>query len=388
MSFKLNSQRNFTVAAMSLAAAAFVLNIGMQAYAQQVRKKENVKKEEVYTRPKPTRPIKPEIPSANRYRQDKVFLEYADSLFKVENFRDTVERQIVKGNVKFRQAGMWMYCDSAYYYPTLNSLDAFGHVKMEQGDTLFVYADKLYYEGNERLAKLQNGPSREKVRLINRDVTLTTDSLDYSIAMELGWYSRWGTIDDKVNTLTSLYGEYSPGTKKADFYTDVVLVNNRDGYTMLTDTLHYNTDTHIARIESRTEIRSANDTIFTTRGLYDTELGNAELMSRSTIVHKDSSNNVTTLEGDSIIYDKATRISRAFMFRDPAKNGMPMVLTDTAHKITLIGGYGVYNDSTREALATVYPLLMEYSQTDTLFLRSDTIRTFIVTEMVKAARRW
>ncbi|MDE5976135.1 MAG: hypothetical protein K2G69_06275, partial [Muribaculaceae bacterium] len=36
----------------------------------------------------------------------------------------------------------------------------------------------------------------------------------------------------------------------------------------------------------------------------------------------------------------------------------------------------------------VYPLLMEYSQTDTLFLRSDTIRTFIVTEMVKAARRW
>ncbi|MDE6299438.1 MAG: hypothetical protein K2M10_07325, partial [Muribaculaceae bacterium] len=340
MSFKLNSQRNFTVAAMSLAAAAFVLNIGMQAYAQQVRKKENVKKEEVYTRPKPTRPIKPEIPSANRYRQDKVFLEYADSLFKVENFRDTVERQIVKGNVKFRQAGMWMYCDSAYYYPTLNSLDAFGHVKMEQGDTLFVYADKLYYEGNERLAKLQNGPSREKVRLINRDVTLTTDSLDYSIAMELGWYSRWGTIDDKVNTLTSLYGEYSPGTKKADFYTDVVLVNNRDGYTMLTDTLHYNTDTHIARIESRTEIRSANDTIFTTLGLYDTELGNAELMSRSTIVHKDSSNNVTTLEGDSIIYDKATRISRAFMFRDPAKNGMPMVLTDTAHKITLIGGYG------------------------------------------------
>ena len=385
----LHDRRLLTVAVLSLTAAGFVFNLGSRDYAQQVKKKEAEKKqEETYTRPKPSRPIKPEIPSANRYRQDKIFLEYADSLFKVDNVFDTVERQIVKGNVKFRQAGMWMYCDSAYYYPTLNSMDAFGNVKMEQGDTLFVYADKLFYEGNERLAKLQNGPSRDKVKLINRDVTLTTDSLDYSIAMELGWYSRWGTIDDKVNTLTSLYGEYSPGTKNADFYHDVVLVNNRDGYTLLTDTLHYNTDTHIARIESKTTIQGQNDTIITTRGLYDTERGNAELMSRSMIVHKDSSDNVTTLEGDSIIYDKTTRISRAYMFKDPSKHGMPMVLTDTAHKITLIGGYGVYNDSTREAMATIYPLLMEYSQSDTLFLRSDTILTYIITEMVPASRRW
>lgn len=317
-----------------------------------------------------------------------MFLEQADSLFKVEHFYDTVEKQIVKGNVKFRQAGMWMFCDSAYYYPTLNSMDAFGHVRMEQGDTLFVYADKLYYDGNERMARLKNGPSYPKVKLINRDVTLTTDSLDYSIAMELGWYEKWGTIDDKVNTLTSLYGEYSPGTKNADFYTDVELVNNKDGYTMLTDTLHYNTATHLARIESMTEIQGANDTILTNRGIYDTQIGNAELLTRSTIIHRDSNNNVTTLEGDSIIYDKVTRISRAYMFRDPLKTGMPMVITDTAHKTTLIGGFGIYNDSTREALACEYPLLMEYSQGDTLFLRADTIKTYIIQEMVAASRRW
>ncbi len=373
--------------ALSVAAAGFVVNVGVQAYAQQVRREQAKKEEESFRRPEPTRPIKPEIPSANRYQQDKIFLEYADSLYKVET-RDTVQRQIVKGNVKFRQAGMWMYCDSAYYYAELNSLDAFGNVRMEQGDTLFVYADKLFYEGNERMARLKNGPSRPKVKLINKDVTLTTDSLDYSIAMELGWYSKWGTIDDKVNTLTSLYGEYSPGTKNADFYHDVVLVNNRDGYTMLTDTLHYSTATHIARIESRTEIQSANDTIITTSGIYNTDEGNAELLSRSVILHRDSNNNVTTLEGDSIIYDNVTRISRAYMFRGPHKVPMPMVITDTAHNLTLIGGFGLYNDSTREALATEYPLLMEYSQGDTLFLRADTIKTFIVREMVPASRRW
>ncbi len=383
--FRLN-RHNIIAAAVSMAAACFIVNVGVKAYAQQV-KKNVVKKEETYTRPKPTRPIKPEIPGVNRYQEDKIFLEYADSLYKRAT-RDTVERQILKGNVKFRQAGMWMYCDSAYYYPQLNSLDAFGNVKLEQGDTLFVYADKLYYEGNERMARLKNGPSRQKVQLINRDVTLTTDSLDYDLGLELGWYSKWGTIDDKVNTLTSLYGEYSPGTKNADFYHYVKLVNNEDGFIMLTDTLHYNTATHIARIESRTEIQGANDTIVTTRGLYNTQLGDAELLTRSMIIHKDSSNNVTTLEADSILYDKKTRISRAYMFRDPRKHGMPMVLTDTAHKTTLIGGFGIYNDSTRESLACEYPLLMEYSQADTLFLRADTIKTYIITAMVAAKRRW
>ncbi len=387
MSRNLIDRRFRVAAAVVMAAVCFVVNVGVKAYSLDEKKKENRKKEETFTRPKPTRPIKPEIPGANRYRQDKIFLEYADSLYKISTF-DTIESQILKGNVEFRQAGMWMYCDSAYYYPELNSLDAFGNVKMEQGDTLFVFADKLYYEGNIRMARLKNGPSRNKVELINRDVTLTTDSLDYDLGLDLGWYEKWGTIDDKVNTLTSLYGEYSPGTKNADFYHDVVLVNNEDGFTMLTDTLHYNTDTHIARIESRTEIQGESDTIITTRGLYDTQLGNAELLTRSVIIHRDSTGNVTTLEGDSIIYDKQKRISRAYMFRDPLKHGMPMVLTDTAHKTTIIGGYGVYNDSTREALSTIYPLLMEYSQNDTLFLRADTIKTYIITELVNAGRRW
>ena len=45
--------------------------------------------------------------------------------------------QILRGNVRFRKEGMYMFCDSAYFYETSNSLDAFGNVRMEQGDTLF-----------------------------------------------------------------------------------------------------------------------------------------------------------------------------------------------------------------------------------------------------------
>ena len=367
----------------------FILNTGFQSYAQiQEKRKNQIKEEDTFERPEPTRPIKPEIPTTNRYQQDKVFLEYADSLYKRKiNRFDTIERQILKGNVKFRQAGMWMFCDSAYYFPEDNSLDAFSNVRMEQGDTLFVYADKLFYNGDEKLAKLKNGPTQEKVILINKDVTLTTDSLDYNLEIDLGWYVKWGTIDDKVNTLTSLYGEYSPKTKRAEFFTDVVLENRKDGFKMFTDTLYYSTETHIANIESRTIIEGANDTIITNLATYYTDSGNADLLTRSLIIHRDSTGNVTTLEGDSIIYDNTTRISRAYMFRNPFKRSTPMVITDTAQKTTLIGGFGIYNDSTKEALATIYPLLMEYSQGDTLFLRADTIRTFLVTEMIPDPKR-
>lgn len=348
---------------------------GMSHSAQ--RKKEQ---KEVYTRPRPTRPIRPQIPGANRFIQDKVFLENADSLYRPAN--EYEEYQIVKGSVKFRQGNMWMMCDSAYYYPEKNSMDAFGHVEMHQGDTLFVYSDRLYYDGFEKHATLVRGASRNKVELRNKTVTLTTDSLDYDVAGERGWYTTGGVLDDKVNTLTSQYGEYSPSTKLAQFRTDVLLVNNKDGYRMLTDELDYNTRTHIATINTHTVIEGANDTIITTQGWYDTRTDHAQLTSRSTITHRDSAKNVTWLEGDSIIYDKQSRLSRAYMFRDPAKVQQPMVITDTARKVQLIGGYGEYNDSTRRAMATEYPLLIEYSRPDTLFLRADTVLSLMEGRMV------
>lgn len=364
----------FLLIAIALSGGISVMN---SQNAQQKKKKET---QESFTRPKPTQPIKPTIPTVNRYQDDKVFLENADSLFRPA--LDTAEVQIVKGSVVFRQGGMWMYCDSAYYFPNRNSLDAFGNVEMRQGDTLFVYADKLFYNGALRHAVLTHGPSRNNVTLKDPKVTLTTDSLDYDMNEELGWYTTGGRLEDDLNVLTSIYGRYSPATKIAVFEDDVELVNTKDGFKMYTNELEYNTDTHIAVINSETRIEGANDTILTTAGRYNTQTDNAVLTARSTILHRDSSMNVVTLEGDSIIYDKASRISRAYMFRDALKNSQPMVLNDTANKMTLIGGYGEYDDSLRRAYSTEYPLLIEYSQADTLFLRADTIMTLIRVEYV------
>lgn len=369
----MTSTRKYIPAIIGLIIFWGFMHLCSLAYAQ----KRNTAKpqHDPFSRPAPTQPIKPRVPEANRYQEGKVFLEQADSLYTTPMAGR--ECQILKGNVIFRQGGMWMYCDSAYYFPATNSMDAFGNVRLEQGDTLRGWADVVYYDGNDRLAKMRT-KGHTPVKLKNRDVSLTTDSLDYSVMQQLGWYNEGGRLDDKINTLTSLRGTYSPATKIAEFDDRVHLVNRKDGYTLDSEKLIYNTQSAIASISTPTTIVGTNDTIRTSSGEYNTRTDQARLDSRSLILHRDSANNVVTLEGDSLIYDKLTHTSRAFTFRDPRKDARPMVLTDTAHSVVLIGGFGYYNDSTRVSYATDYPQLKEYSRTDTLFLRADTIRTWVV----------
>lgn len=367
-----------------------VLNIAYTVYAQ-TRQTPHKTTEEQYGRPAPTRPIRPEIPSANRNQQDKVFLEYADVLSADEQYSD---RQLLRGNVKFRKSGMYMYCDSAYFYPQTNSLDAFGNVRMEQGDTIFVFADILYYDGASQLARLRtDGYRKVEMQQISRPTKtkkiLTTDSLNYDLAFEEASYFNGGQILNhnlttlENDTLTSLNGIYRLQTKDAEVFNHVWL-RNKDS-DLRTNRLLYNTDTRRATIVEFTEIKSGADSIVTTSGWYSTDSGDAELHNRSVVIHRDEKNNATTLEGDSIVYDKLHKISHVYQYRDNSKRPHPMILTDTANHSILIGGYGYYNDSTKEAFATEYPLMMEFSRPDTIFMRADTIRAFMLEDSTRVA---
>ena len=111
-----------------------------------------------------------------------------------------------------------MFCDSAYFYEASNSLDAFGNVRMEQGDTLFVYSDVMFYDGVTQIARL-----RENVRMENQDMVLFTDSLNYDLVPNIGYFFEGGKLVDSENELTSSYGQYSPDTKRAVFNYDVQL---------------------------------------------------------------------------------------------------------------------------------------------------------------------
>ena len=54
----------------------------------------------------------------------------------------------------FKQDYSTLSSDSAYFYPQDNAFDAFGHVWINQGDTLNIYSDKLNYNGNTKVAIL------------------------------------------------------------------------------------------------------------------------------------------------------------------------------------------------------------------------------------------
>ena len=75
--------------------------------------------------------------------KDRVYLIHSDVLYYDESIHRTA--QFLVGNVKFLHDGVYMYCDSALFYESTNSFDAFGHVRMVQGDTLSLTGDVLYY---------------------------------------------------------------------------------------------------------------------------------------------------------------------------------------------------------------------------------------------------
>lgn len=308
---------------------------------------------------RPVPPIRPQIPDADRSSGNRVFLEQADFLRK--NPGDTF--LTVVNNVIFTKGPMIMKCDSAHFFESSESLQAFGNVSMEQGDTLFVYADELDYDGLTEIATLYADPGK-KVRLINRDVELKTDVFIYDLAIDLGYYEVGGTLTDPSNTLTSIYGEYVPSTKEANFYTRVHLNsrNQSDTLDIYTDTLYYNTDTHIAQLFSPSEVVNKRGTIYTRLGVYDTDSNRTTLYDRSTIVTAQKQ----TLTADTIYYDRTAGYGEAF-------GGM--VLTDSVHDAQVLGNYGYYDELADTAFVTGRALIKHYNSEDTLYLHGRYIRT-------------
>lgn len=321
--------------------------------------------------------IAPTVPAANRYQEGKVFLEHADLLHyeKIPVAEDAEEipeqYQVLNGNVVMRKGDMFMYCDSAYFYEESNSFDAFGNVRMEQGDTLFVYADELNYDGALELAILY-ADFGKKVRLINKDVKLETDVFNYDMLNEVGYYTNGGVLTDKQNKLTSVAGEYHPNTKDAYFNYNVHLrsLQNADTLHIYTDSLDYNTATHIAKIVSKSEIVNSDGVIYSTSGIYNTDTGVGDLYKRSLVVTKRGS----TLTGDTLFYDRTKGFGEAF-------GGV--IVTDSVRQVSLHGEYGFYDEIADSAFVTIRALAKEYSRGDTLYLHGDTINAYTEPDSTK-----
>ena len=286
--------------------------------------------------------------------KSKVYLLHADILKKSKKNPDP-NAQILVGNVEFRHDSIYMYCDSACFYEKSNSLEAFDNVKMVQGDTLFLYGDYLFYDGNTQIAQIRNN-----VRMENRTTTLTTDSLNYDRLANLGYFFDGGTLMDEENTLTSDWGEYSPATKVAVFNYEVKLENSK--FVLTSDTLRYSTDSKVANIVGPSNIDSDENHIYSELGFYNTQSGQAELLNRSVLM-----NDGKSLTGDSLFYDRNKGYGEAFRHVE---------FIDTVSKNMLTGNYCYYNQLTSYAIATERAVATDFSQGDSLFIHADTLQLF------------
>ncbi len=297
--------------------------------------------------------LKPANPTANK-NATLVYLEHSNELMFDQNMYPNL--QILKGNVRFRHDNALLYCDSAHFDDSANSFDAFGNVRIVQADTLTVYGDFLNYDGNTKLARVW-----DNVRMVNKNTVLTTDMLYYDRSVNLAYYDTGGVVEDGNNTLTSMWGQYSPGTKVALFKDQVKMVN--PDATLTTDTLKYNTTTSVADIVGNSRVIYQEETdIYSQLGWYDTKNDRMMLLDRSLVEQSDGK----TLTGDTIFYDKMKKYGEAFS---------NVELVDPNQKSTLYGNFVSYDEVKQVGLAADSALFEDWSGKERFYLSADTLYT-------------
>jgi lipopolysaccharide export system protein LptA len=298
---------------------------------------------------------------ASAYSQKVAQVKFSANTTEVDAKLGKDTRRLL-GNVVFEHEGARMYCDSAYFYSKRNSLDAFNHVYINQGDTVHLYGDRLYYNGNTRIAQV-----RQNVKLINRETTLTTQALDYNISEGVGYYIDHADIVNQENNLKSRIGHYYTRTDLFDFQDSVVVVN--PDYTIYSDRMKYHTKTKITYFFGPTEIIGDSSYIYCEKGWYNIATDISQLNQNALV-----RNTKQTVKGDSLYYEKLTGYGRAI-------NNVE--ITDNQQDIILRGNNGIYYEQSDYARLTDHAQFIQVTSEDSLYLHADTLLSEVDTTGTK-----
>ncbi len=278
-------------------------------------------------------------------------------LVKADNLKPVkyngVEVMRLNGDVQFRHKKTKLRSDSAYLYEKENTLDAYGHIYINDNDSIHIYGDSLHFDGNTGIAELHGN-----VSLNDRNMTLTTNHMIYNVRTKVANYYGGGKIVNEDNTLTSTYGYYYSRTQNLFFQDSVVLTNPM--YVMDSDTLKYNVGTKISFFKGPTWIRSDENAIYCENGWYDTENDVSQYNKNAVLF-----NSTQSLTGDSLYYDRVKGFGQGFH---------NVKLVDTSKNVILRGNYAEYYEHGGSSLITDSTLAIIVSEeNDSLFLHSDSI---------------
>ncbi len=286
-------------------------------------------------------------------KKRRIQIKNTDSLMYSESRGMDIRR--LYGHVQFEHNGSLMFCDSAYFYAKDNLFDAFSNVHIVQGDSLDLYGDTLYFNGNTQLAKI-----RGKVRLKDRATTLTTHFLDYNMKDGVGIYKNGGHIVSNENTLDSRVGKYFEKSSEFFFRDQVELVN--PDYVIKSDTLRYNTRTETAYFFGPTTIVSKDNFIYCENGWYDTKRDVSQFNKNSYL-----NNGPKYLYGDSIYYDRTHSYGKAYG---------NIQIKDTVQKTIIFGNYAYYKEKPEYVEVTDSMMLVQVMQKDSLFIHGDSLTSY------------
>jgi lipopolysaccharide export system protein LptA len=280
-----------------------------------------------------------------------------------KTINDTTKLTIIAGDVKLKQGTTLFYCDSCVINNNTNVFEAWGKVHINDADTTNIYSNHLRYLIQPKLAYLDGN-----VKLTDGKGTLTTPDLEYDMQTNIGIYTHGGKVINKKSVLTSEEGWYYSDMHDIYFKKNVALKD--PAYTIITDSLLYNTQTQTTRFISMTTITDSDGRIIKTReGYYNQQTGKAEFGQRPTIVDPKEEVEITA---DHITTDENSGISQA--------TGNAIIF-DKKNKTTIIAGIIFRNKKTEAIMAVRKPLMIIVQDQDSVYVTADTLFSARLTDL-------
>jgi lipopolysaccharide export system protein LptA len=303
--------------------------------------------------------LQSQVPAIKRPGKKSIELKNADVDNIVTDKKTGKDIHHFLGNVLINHNVIIMSCDSAHFSQDKNQVTAFSKVHIEQGDTLDLFGDYLFYDGKSEIAIVTGN-----VELIDKETHLFTDAIDYDVKNKIARYNKNGRITNADNTLTSIIGIYYVSENLFHFKDSVKIVN--PDYVMTADTMDYNTKTETAFFTGPTELNGDSLYLYSEKGWYDTKNDVTRIWKNAVI-----DNRKQVIHGDSLFFDDITGYGQSFG---------NVVIEDTTNNLIVKGNYAWYYKQPERFMVTDRAMFIQVSKGDSLFLHADTISAITVSD--------
>ena len=270
-----------------------------------------------------------------------------------ENFpgANILERSAAK-QVHLVHQGMDVWSDKAFFYKKENRFDAFGNVRIVQGDSLVLTSKTVNYDGKIKLAV-----AKEQVVLDNKEMLLKTDTLYFDRMKSIAYYPADGTVYDSLTTINSKRGTYISDAKKYKFENNVVVTN--PDFTLASALMDFYTETKHAFFYGATTIIGEDYVVRCREGFYNTDKKEGYFKKNASIDY-----NNRNIIGDSIYFNDTKKYASA------TQN---IRITDTINNSFITGNYGQVFKEKDSAMVTHRALAINLVELDSLFIHADTL---------------